>query len=185
MYLCYGEPAPGYINKLISASLSIVTSATASPTAPPLVFTSPPPAALVLASLRRSCFSWKSNAQSTAAVPAPPCSCPPRGPQLFLGGVQTTAQECAHQRTVSVVATFCWPSSSTSQHFGCSSHLTTQNVLSKCTPKNVLSKCTVYSCTHLVHHSYSCIHLVHHSFSCTILVHHSFSCTTPHSCTAL
>ena len=30
-----------------------------------------------------------------------------------------------------------------SQHFGCPSHLTTQDVLSKCTPKNVLSKCTV------------------------------------------
>ena len=29
-----------------------------------------------------------------------------------------------------------------SQHFGCPSHLTTQEVLSKCTPKDVLPKCT-------------------------------------------
>ena len=36
-------------------------------------------------------FSWRVHAQSTAAVPVPPYSCPPRGPQLFLGGVQTTA----------------------------------------------------------------------------------------------
>ena len=42
------------------------------------------------------CFSWSSHAQSTAAVPVPPCSCPPRGPQLFLGGVKTTALERAH-----------------------------------------------------------------------------------------
>ena len=26
--------------------------------------------------------SWITHAQSTAAVPVPPCSCPPRGPQL-------------------------------------------------------------------------------------------------------
>ena len=33
------------------------------------VFTSPPPAALVLALLRRSCFSWRSHAQSTKVCP--------------------------------------------------------------------------------------------------------------------
>ena len=41
-------------------------------------------------------FAWRSHAKSTAAVPVPPCSCPPRGLQLFHGGVQTTAQERAH-----------------------------------------------------------------------------------------
>ena len=44
---------------------------------------------------------------------------------------------------VMYIATFWLPSSSTSQHFGCPSYLTTQDVLWKCTPKNVLSKCTV------------------------------------------
>ena len=44
----------------------------------------------------RLALSWMPHTQSTAAVPAPPCSCPPRGPQLFLGEVQTTAQESAH-----------------------------------------------------------------------------------------
>ena len=60
---------------------------------------------------------------STDAVPVQPCSYPPRGLQLFLGEVQTTAQERAHYRTVSVIATYWLPSSSTSQHFGCHRHL--------------------------------------------------------------
>ena len=72
--------------------------------------------------------------------------------------VQTTARktcslthrQCRRNILVAIViyiviyiATFWLPSSSTSQHFYCPSHFTTQDVLSKCTPKNVLSKCMV------------------------------------------
>ena len=64
---------------------SIVTSAPASHTVPPLQ-------SLLHHRLLQCCpgpgfaeeelFSWRSHAQSTAAVPVPNCSCPPRGPQL-------------------------------------------------------------------------------------------------------
>ena len=36
------------------------------------VFTSPPPAALVLALLRRSCFSWRTHSQATKVCPGGP-----------------------------------------------------------------------------------------------------------------
>ena len=95
-YLCYQEPAPGYISKLISARRAL---------SPRLLHR----LQLLLSSLHfttaccpgpgfaeEELFSWRSHAQLTAAVPVPACSCPPRGPQLFHGGVQTTAQERAH-----------------------------------------------------------------------------------------
>ena len=70
MYLCYGEPAPGYISKLISTrSGQYRLSSCIDNNSFSSVFTSPPPAALVLASLRRSCFPWRSHAQSTACLP--------------------------------------------------------------------------------------------------------------------
>ena len=64
----------------------------------------------------------------------------------LLKNVLSNAPSVSSQHLVAIVihiATFWLPSSSTSQHSGCPSHLTTQDLLSKCTPKNVLSKCKV------------------------------------------
>ena len=83
MFLCYQETAPGYISKLISARRAL---------SPWLLNR----LQLLLSSLHftTACcpgpgfaeeelfFSWRSHAQSTAAVSVPPSSCPPRGPQL-------------------------------------------------------------------------------------------------------
>ena len=131
MYLCYQEPAPGYISKLISGRRachlgSCIAYSSSSP-----VFTSPPPAALVLALLRRSCFTWSPM---------------PSRPLLFLYRLARVHQEdrsssLARSRPLLKDVLTNAPSVS-SQHFGCPSHLSTQNVLSKCTPKNVLFKYT-------------------------------------------
>ena len=71
---------------------------------------------------------------------------PWRGPDHCSRTCSLTHRQCHRNILVAIViyiATFWLPLSSTSQHFGCQSHLTTQDVLSKCTPKNVLAKCTV------------------------------------------
>ena len=82
MYLCYQESAPGYISKLISARRAL---------SPRLLHR----LQLLLSSLHftttccpgpgfaeEELFSWRSHAHLTTAVPVPPCSCPPRRPQL-------------------------------------------------------------------------------------------------------
>ena len=93
--ICPTSNPIGYIRPLYTARLFSLNSALTSTT--PLQDWPP---------LHLCCCSWKSHAQLTAAVPVPTCSCPPRGPQLFLGKVKTTAQERAHKHTVSTVATF-------------------------------------------------------------------------------
>ena len=109
--------------------------------------------------------SWFTHAQSTTAVLVPPCSCPPRGPQLELGEVQSTTQERAiqvHTQNMLSKCTLitCYPSAHPRTYYPSAHPITcypsahseraiqvrTQNVLSKCTPKNVLSKCTLRTC---------------------------------------
>ena len=70
----------------------------------------------------------------------------PSRPLLFLYRLARVHQEdrssfLARSRTLLTNVLTNAPSVS-AQHFGWSNHLTTQEVLSKCTPKNVLSKCT-------------------------------------------
>ena len=82
MYLCYQEPEPGYISKLISARRachlgSCIAYSSSSP-----VFISPLPAALVLASLRRSCFFPGGPIPSRPLLFLYRLARPPRGPQL-------------------------------------------------------------------------------------------------------
>ena len=65
MYLCYREPAPGYISKPTSARRFIMTSAPASTTAPPLQ-----------SSLRHRLLPWSRLRHGRAAVllfPVLPC----------------------------------------------------------------------------------------------------------------
>ena len=88
MYLCYREPAPGYIHKPTSARRFIMTSAPASTTAPPLQ-SSLCHLLLPWSRLRRGraavllfpvlpcisiacCFSWRFHAQSTRVCPGSP-----------------------------------------------------------------------------------------------------------------
>ena len=135
------------------------------------------------------------DAQSTAAVPVPPCSCAPRGPQLAI------LQEDPSQWTAAVPAPPCYPSAHPrtcyqSAHSECAIQVHTQNVLSKCTVYSCTTlappiSCTSCTCAPLVHHLYSCAHLVHlysrAPNSCTTnLVHlsctavlHSYHCRAP------
>ena len=130
-------------------------------------------------------FSLEVHAQSTAAVPVPPCSCAPRGPQLavFPGGpcpvdgccpctallvcTKRTAASCffleAHaQSTAAVPAPPCYPSAHPKMCY-----------LSKCTPKNVLSKCTPRTCYPSAHSERAIqVHSILVYYSCTTnLVH--------------
>ena len=101
--------------------------------------------------------SWLIHAQSTAAVPVPPCSCAPRGPQLavFPGG------PCPVDCCCSCTA-----------------------LLSKCTRKNVLSKCTLRPCYPSAHprmcypstHSECAIQV--HGLLVYHRAHSTISCTT-------
>ena len=125
MYLCY-QYLPGIYKPPVLSELFIHRPASAlttllSKTSPtPQDLSVPPPAALgdiyerilLLEVLERHqellyhC-SWLSHAQSTAAVPVPPRSCPPRRPQLFLDVLPKcrlrTYYPSAHPRT-------CYPS---------------------------------------------------------------------------
>ena len=85
MCLCYQEPAPGYISKLISARRayhlgSCIAYSSSSP-----VFTSLPPAAPVLSSLRRSCFFLEVQFPVVRC-----CSCT----ALFVSTKRRTAASC-------------------------------------------------------------------------------------------
>ena len=177
MYLCYGEPAPGHISKLISARLGQYhLSSSSSP-----VFTSPLPAALVLASLSRSCFAWRFHSQSTKFTLGIPCP----------------------------VDLFVWVSHAQStKSLPWSTHAQSTKVFLMHHSRTLAILCTnlVHHSRTLVHHSrapLSCTTLVHHSrasLSCTItysraplrilvnlsctIVHHSYysralvSCST-------
>ena len=125
MYLCYqnhpGIYKPPVLSKLfIHRPASTLTTLLSKTSPTPQDLSAPPPAALddpyerilLLEVLERHqellyYCSWLSHSQSTAAVPIPPCSCPPRGPQLFLDVLpKCTLRTChpsAHPRT-------CYPS---------------------------------------------------------------------------
>ena len=124
MCLCYQEPAPGYIRKLISArralsprllhrlqlllsSLHFTTACCPGPGFAEEAFfpgvpmpSRPLPFLCCLARIHQEDCSYLFILEVPCPIDCccscPPCSCPPRGPQLFLGGVQTTAQERAH-----------------------------------------------------------------------------------------
>ena len=107
----------------------------------------------------RLAFTFTSTAASECSmprlkelVPVSPCSCSPRGPQLFHSEVNFTSQECAYQSTLDFHSQVNSLSRSCLQvHFWLSfrSHFTSQERACKCTfdfhsevtspPKNVLA----------------------------------------------
>ena len=132
----------GYINRLNWAR--VFSHRPASTLTTPLQDWSPPSPLLLLDDpfpIDRccSCTALLVSTKMTAALPW-------RGPDHCSSTCSLTHRQCRRNILVAIViytTTFWLPSSSTSQHYGCQSRLTTQDVLSKCTPKNVLSKCTV------------------------------------------
>ena len=166
------------------------------------VFTSPPPAALVLASLRKSCFSWISMPRWEEVVPIV-CL---ESDHWLTSPLERHIKNCRGSNTTGIAGPFTVPTQEGQSHLSWH-HYRPRESLSSCPLKRHIESCRgtstdiadqisctqlmhhSHSCTHLVHpsrapnscthlvHLYSCTHLVHHSYSCSNLVHHSYSCT--------
>ena len=205
MYLCYQEPAPGYISKLISARRAL------SPRLPHrlqlllscLHFTT---ACCPGPGFAEELFFLDVHAQSTASVPVPPCSCAPRGPQLavfpeapmpsqpLLFLHRLAIQVHTQERAIQVRTQECAIQVHTQER---AIQVHTQNVLSKCTLRmcypSALSERAIQVHTQeraiQVHTQnvlskcmvYSCTTrappISCTSRTCAPLVHHLYSCT--------
>ena len=126
------------------------------------VFTSPPPDALVLASLRRSCFSWMSQMRRGCPVVCLASD------HWLTSPLERYIENGRGSNTTGIAGPFTVPTQVRQSHLSWH-HYGPRESLSSCPLKRHIESCRgtstdiadPISCTQLVHHSYLCTHLVH------------------------
>ena len=156
MHLCYGEPAPGYMSKLISGRSGSITSFPASTTAPPLQ------SSLYHRLLPWSWLRWGA-ASPVGTMPSRLKICPggpmPSRLPVCPGGQMPSWLKFFSCTTHAISCTNLVHHSPTLMHYS-RAPLTQSHALLSCTT-HILS-CTTHVVTHSLHYSHT---LMHHSHS--------------------